>query len=49
VNLISKPNLFSAARAARDAALMEKVARWYELITRNQFNNLVELQGLRRC
>jgi mRNA interferase HigB len=45
VNLISKPNLFAAARATRDAALVEKVARWYELVTSNQFSNFVELQG----
>lgn len=25
---------------------MEKVTRWYELVTKNQFNNLVELQGM---
>ena len=44
VNVISKPNLFLAARATKNAQLVEKAARWYELSTKNDFDNLVELQ-----
>ena len=44
MNVISKPNLFAAARATKNAQLMEKVARWYELASRNDFENLVDLQ-----
>jgi mRNA interferase HigB len=44
VTVISKPNLFSAARATRNAQLAEKVSRWHELARRNQCENLVELQ-----
>jgi mRNA interferase HigB len=44
VNVISKPNLFEAARATGNSQLAEKVARWYELATKNNFANFVELQ-----
>jgi mRNA interferase HigB len=44
--VISKPNLFSAARATKNVQLIEKAARWYELATRNDFDNLVELQAV---
>ena len=44
MNVISKPNLFAAARATKNKDLMEKAARWYELATRNDFDNLVDLQ-----
>ena len=44
MNVISKPNLFLAARATKNAQLVEKAARWYELATKNDFYNLVELQ-----
>ena len=43
---MSKPNLFSAARATKNAGLVEKAARWYELASRNDFGNLVELQAV---
>ena len=46
VNVISKPNLFSAARATGNAELVEKAARWYELTTKNDFGSLVEVQGV---
>ena len=42
--MISKPSLFLAARATKDAKLVEKAARWYELATSNDFDNLVDLQ-----
>ena len=42
--VISKPNLFEAARKAGYAPRIEKVARWYELATKNDFGNLVGLQ-----
>lgn len=42
--MISKPNLFLAARAKKNEQLVEKAARWYELATTNDFENLVELQ-----
>ena len=44
VNVIGKPSLFLAARATKNAQLVEKAARWYELATRNDFDNLVELK-----
>ena len=44
MNVISKPNLFLAARATKNTQLVEKAARWYELATKNDFYNLVELQ-----
>lgn len=44
--MISKPNLFEAARATKNPQLIEKTARWYELATKNDFGNLVELQGV---
>ena len=44
MNVISKPNLFSAARATKNAQILEKAARWYELATRNDFDDLVELK-----
>ena len=42
--MISKPNLFEAARATKNSRVMEKAARWYELATKNDFANFVELQ-----
>ena len=42
--MISKPNLFEAARATKNPHLIEKTARWYELATKNDFVNFVELQ-----
>jgi len=42
--VISKPNLFDAARATRKPEVIEKAARWYELATKNDFANFVELQ-----
>jgi mRNA interferase HigB len=44
LNVISKPNLFQAARATKNPQLIEKSARWYELVTKNDFVNFVELQ-----
>jgi mRNA interferase HigB len=44
VNVISKPNLFSAARATGNAQVIRKVAHWYEVATRNDFESLIELQ-----
>ena len=44
MNVISRPNLFEAARAKRNPALVEKVAHWHELATKNDFGTLVELQ-----
>jgi mRNA interferase HigB len=44
--VISKPNLFEAARATKNPQLVEKVARWYELATKNDFGNFVELQAV---
>ncbi|MBI3208578.1 MAG: hypothetical protein HYZ37_06715 [Candidatus Solibacter usitatus] len=29
MNVISKPNLFEAARATKNAQVIEKAARWY--------------------
>jgi mRNA-degrading endonuclease HigB of HigAB toxin-antitoxin module len=46
LNVIGKPNLFEAARATKNAQLVEKAARWYELATKNDFANFVELQGV---
>jgi mRNA interferase HigB len=46
VNVISKPNLFLAAGATKNEQLFEKTARWYELATKNDFANLIELQGV---
>jgi hypothetical protein len=42
--VISKPNLFDAARATRNPEVIEKKARWHELATKNDFANFVELQ-----
>ena len=42
--MISKANLFEAARATRNAQIVEKAARWYELATKNDFVNFVELE-----
>jgi mRNA interferase HigB len=44
VNLISKPNLFAAARATGNTQLFGKVTRWYELVIRNDFANFIELR-----
>jgi mRNA-degrading endonuclease HigB of HigAB toxin-antitoxin module len=44
VNVISKANLLEAARATENPQLVEKAARWYELATKNDFGNFVELQ-----
>jgi len=42
--VISKATLFEGARATRNSQTMEKVARCYELATKNDFANLIELQ-----
>jgi mRNA interferase HigB len=44
VNVISKPNLFLAARATKNGQLVENAARWYELATQNDFDDMVELK-----
>ena len=44
VNVISKPNLFEAARATGNSQVAEKAARWYELATKNDFGSLAELR-----
>jgi mRNA interferase HigB len=46
LNVIGKPNLFESARATKNTQVIEKAARWYELATKNDFSNLVELQGV---
>ena len=46
MNVISKPSLFLAARATKNEQLVEKAARWYELATKNEFDNLVELKAV---
>lgn len=46
LNVISKANLFEAARATRNSQLAEKATRWYELATKNDFGNFVELQSV---
>lgn len=45
MNVISKANLFDAARASKNRELMEKAARWYELATKNDFANFIELRA----
>ena len=45
LNVISKANLFESARATRNPQLIERVARWHELATKNDFANFVELQA----
>jgi mRNA-degrading endonuclease HigB of HigAB toxin-antitoxin module len=42
--VISKPNLFEAARKTKDPQVVEKAVRWYELATKNDFGNFVEVQ-----
>lgn len=42
--MISKPDLFESARATKNPQLIEQPARWYELATKNDFANFVELQ-----
>ena len=42
--MISKPNLFEAARSTRNAQLVEKATRWYDLATKNDFDNVVEVR-----
>ena len=44
MNVISKVNLFEAARRSRNSQLVEKVDRWYELATKNDFSNFIELR-----
>ena len=46
MNVISKPNLFSAARSTQNVQLVEKVKRWYELARQHDFDNLVKLQAV---
>ena len=46
MNLISKPNLFEAARAKKNPQLVDKIESWYQLATKNDFENFVELQGV---
>ena len=44
MNVISKANLFEAARARENPDVVERAARWYELATKNNFANFVELR-----
>jgi mRNA interferase HigB len=44
VNVISKPKLFLAARATKNDQVVEKASRWYELASRNDFDNFTQLQ-----
>ena len=44
MNVISKANLFEAARATENPDVVERAARWYELATKNDFANFVELR-----
>lgn len=44
MNVISKANLFEAARATENLDVVERAARWYELATKNDFANFVELR-----
>ena len=44
MNVISKPKLFLAARATRNDHVAEKASRWYELATRNDFDNFAQLK-----
>ena len=44
MNVISKANLFEAARAMENPDVVERAARWYELATKNDFANFVELR-----
>ena len=44
MNVISKANLFEAARAMQNPDVLERAARWYELATKNDFANFVELR-----
>ncbi len=46
MNVISKANLFYAAADIGNSQIIERVARWYELATKNNFANLVELQRI---
>jgi mRNA interferase HigB len=43
--VISKANLFDAARLIQNPQLTERVARWYELATKNDFRSFIELRG----
>jgi mRNA interferase HigB len=44
VNVISKPKLLEAVRMLRNSELVNKVGRWYELASKNDFANFVELK-----
>ena len=44
MNVISKANLFEAARATANPQLLEKAARWYELAAKNDFGSFGELR-----
>ena len=44
MNVISKANLFESARAMENPDVVERAARWYELATKNDFANFVELR-----
>ena len=46
MNVISKPNLFLAARTTKNDQLVEKVSRWYELANKNDFDDLIGLQAV---
>ena len=46
MNVISKPNLFEAARATKNPQLIEKVAHWYELAVRHDFENFAALRNV---
>ena len=44
MNVISKANLFESARATENPDVVERAARWYELATKNDFANFVQLR-----
>lgn len=46
MNVISKSNLFRAARETGNDQLMNKVTRWYEVALRARFGSFKEVQHL---
>ena len=44
MNVISKAQLIVAAKATRNAELVEKAVRWYELVSKNDFEDFVGLK-----
>lgn len=48
MNVISKANLFEAARGTKNPQAFERVARWHELATKNDFENFVALREVFR-